>query len=109
MQKFQKTGAIDHLAKHPPRYGDVSGADFTAAQVLVAEHKSIFEELPSQLRAVFENDPALYLDFVVDPENSDFLEKEGLQGLLPSDEPEDEPAATEDPSTETPPEAPASE
>ena len=86
MAKFQKTGAIQHLAKHPPKYGDVSGADFRQAQVLVAEHKSIFHELPSQIRAEFENDPSNYLDFVTDPENAEFLEKEGLAGLLPKDD-----------------------
>ncbi len=87
MAKFQKTGAIEHLAKHPPKYGDVTGQDFQAAQILVAEHKSQFEELPSQLRSYFENDPANYLNFVVDPANADLLEKEGLAALLPSDEP----------------------
>lgn len=87
MAKFQKTGAIQHLAAHPPRYTDVTAADFTAAQQLVARHKSIFEELPSQIRAYFENDPANYLDFVTDPDNESFLETEGLQGLLPQEDP----------------------
>lgn len=95
MAKFQKTGAIQHLAKHPPRYGDVSGADFTAAQLLVAEHKTIFEELPSQIRAEFENDPAQYLTFVTDPENEAFLAKEGLAGLLPQEEPSVQETAAE--------------
>ncbi len=107
MAKFQKTGAIEHLAKHPPKYGDVSGADFTAAQVLVAQHKSVFEELPSQIRSYFENDAANYLNFVVDPANADFLEKEGLAGLLPSDEPETLETASEAVS-QAAPEEPAS-
>ncbi len=86
MAKYQKTGAIKHLNAHPPKYGDATGPDFTAAQFLVAEQTSIFEELPSKLRRIFKNDPAEYLNFVVDPANADFLEKEGLAGLLPSDE-----------------------
>ncbi len=112
MAKYQKTGAIEHLAKHPPKYGDVTGADFTAAQVLVAAHKSQFEELPSQIRTVFSNDPAEYLNFVTDPENESFLQTEGLAGLLPQEEPSVEETATEAvsaPDTEAPTETPASE
>ncbi len=109
MQKFQKTGAIEHLRRHPPKYGDVTGADFLAAQVLVAEHKTVFEELPSQLRAEFDNDPAQYLDFVVDPENAEFLEKEGLAGLLPKEDEIVEETAVEDVSPDPEPEATESE
>lgn len=78
MAKFQKTGAIEHVRKFGPRYGDVTGADFTQAQFLVAEMCSQFEELPSALRSRFNNDPAEFLDFVSDESNSDEMAEIGL-------------------------------
>ncbi len=108
MARFQKTGAVDHLVKYPPRYTDVTGADFTAAQVLVAQRKSVFEELPSQIRAYFENDAANYLNFVADPENTEFLQTEGLQGLLPQEPDTDDLVASEPPpDSSSEPESPA--
>lgn len=61
MARYRKTGLIDHIKHHEPRFGDVSGADFQAAAILVADQVSIFEELPAHVRAFYENDPALYL------------------------------------------------
>ncbi len=68
MAKYQKTGLIDHVTQHQGTYGDVSGADFKKAQDLVAEQKSIFYELPSEVRTQFDNDPANYLDLVCEPD-----------------------------------------
>ena len=63
--KYQKTGLVDHINKHEAKYGDVSGYDYKTAQDLVAEQKTIFYELPSQVRAEFDNDPANYLDLIL--------------------------------------------
>lgn len=68
MAKYIKTGLIDHMNVHSPTYGDVTGADFKKAQDLVAEQKSIFEELPAEIRAEFNHDPAEYLDLVMTDE-----------------------------------------
>lgn len=62
MARYVKTGVIDHINKHSAKYGDVSGADFTAAQLLVAEQKTVFEELPAYAREHFDNDVATYLE-----------------------------------------------
>ena len=48
--KYMKTGVIDHIAKHSPTYGEVSSQSFHDAQNLVAEQKTIFQELPSYVR-----------------------------------------------------------
>lgn len=73
MAKYQKTGLIDHINTHQGKYGDVSGADFKAAQDLVAEQKSIFYELPAHVRAEFDNDPTEYLDLVMTDEGVEQL------------------------------------
>lgn len=77
MARYQKTGLVDHVNRHSGSYGDATGADFKAAQDLVATHKSIFEELPAQIRAEYDNDVAIYLDDVATEEGV-----ERLKGLL---------------------------
>lgn len=64
MAKYTKTGLLDHVSKYEPQYGDATGADFKAAQDLVARQKSIFMELPAEVRAEFKNDPSNYLELI---------------------------------------------
>lgn len=78
MAKFQKTGAIDHLAKHQDQYGFANSQSFHEAMNIVSTAKSMFQELPSSIRRKFENDPAKFLDFVEDPDNHDELVTLGL-------------------------------
>ena len=47
MAKFQKSGAIDHYAKHAPTYGDATSEDLHTALGIIADAESMFEELPS--------------------------------------------------------------
>lgn len=91
MARYVKTGLLDHVNKHSPQYGDCTGADFKAAQDLVAAQRTIFEELPAAVRKELDNDPALYLDMVMTPEG-----REELRNILnpaPA-EPENVPAET---------------
>ena len=62
MANYIATGTVDHISKYSPQYGDATGADFQNAQILVAEQKSIFEELPAYVRKHYSHDPALWLD-----------------------------------------------
>lgn len=71
--KYAKTGLVDHVQNLPGRYGDVTGADFQAAQNLVAEQVSLFNELPAEVRGKFENDPAIYLDLLATDQGIDTL------------------------------------
>ena len=103
MAKYVKTGLVDHVNKHQGTYGDVTGADFKAAQDLIANEKTKFAELPASVRAEFDNDPANYLDLVATDEGL-----ETLQGILnPPAEPEEiVPAEPGSGGTETAPTAP---
>jgi len=87
MEKYQKTGAISHFQKHSGSYDFASGIDFQEAMQLVAEGRSVFEDLPSSIRTRFKNDPGEFLDFCQDPDN---LEEMRELGLTRADLPEAE-------------------
>lgn len=78
IKKFQKTGAIDHVAKHGPMYGDVTAITYHEAQNLVIEANDMFDDLPSSVRAKFENDPRNFMDFVQDDTNLEEMDELGL-------------------------------
>lgn len=71
MSRFTATGIVDHVAKFEGRYGDATGQDFTKAMQLVASAQSMFNELPSKTRNAFYNEPAQFLDFVNNLDNSE--------------------------------------
>lgn len=102
MAKYTKTGLITHINRRTPTFGDVTGADFQAAQNLVAAQKTIFHELPAQIRAEFNNDPAEYLALVETDQ--------GVETLKAMLNPEPEPGPETPPEAPTqPPEAPVTE
>ena len=73
MKRYVKTGVIDHVNKHAPRYGDVLADDYRSALHQIMNADDMFQELPSEVRKRFDNDPAQFLDFVQDPVNADNL------------------------------------
>ena len=89
MAKYNKTGLVDHINRHQGTYGDVSGADFQAAQNLIADQYTIFHELPAAVRAEYDNDPANYLDEVMTEEGQE------RHAALLNPEPEVEPSEPE--------------
>lgn len=77
------TGVGSSLPPNPdsPKYGDFSGytsSRLSEAMNVVAEARSKFEQLPSGLRARFENDPRKLVDFVNDGSNYDEALRLGL-------------------------------
>ncbi|QXP44296.1 MAG: internal scaffolding protein [Arizlama microvirus] len=79
MGRYMRTGILDFVNKHQPRYEDLSNAaDYQQAMLIVAESKTLFEDLPSQIRTKFENDPAKFLDFVHNPANRSEMAEMGL-------------------------------
>lgn len=78
MAKYQKTGAITHFNKHQQNYGIADGATFQEAMNLVCDAQEMFNDLPSSIRSRFGNDPAAFLDFVQNEENSDEMARLGL-------------------------------
>ena len=83
--RYQETGLLDHINKHGPRYNEMpSQDDFAEAMNLVTSSRSMFNELPANLRNRFGNDPAQFLDFVGDENNREEMIS---LGLLPHPEP----------------------
>lgn len=70
MAKYLRTGRMEHVNQALPRFECVSGHDFQSAQNLIANAASMFEDIPSTIRARFDNDPGKLLDWVHDPKNA---------------------------------------
>lgn len=75
VSRMWKDGTLSHLDKHEAEYGDFSDFDFHVAMNRLARGKSIFAELPAEVRREFDQDPAKFFAFVNDPENKDELAK----------------------------------
>jgi phage internal scaffolding protein len=67
--RHQRAGTLSHLAKYEGQYGDFSDFDFFEAQNQLAKAKTIFDELPSEIRREFNNDPSRFFEFANEPEN----------------------------------------
>lgn len=78
LRDYQRTGFMKHAKQHEGRYDDVSAVDFQQAMITVANVKTMFEELPSNFRKEFGNDPAQFLAFAQNPENGTKMEKMGI-------------------------------
>ena len=85
IKKHDSTGLLTHVRNMEPSYGEVSGDDFRESMEKVLNAERAFGELPSAIRKEFQNDPALFLDFVHDPENQDRMVEMGLAEYTPEE------------------------
>lgn len=74
----------NYIREYEGHYGDATSVQFYDAQVIVANGKSMFEDLPSDIRNRFKNDPGKFLDFVQDPANAAELVKLKLATAIPT-------------------------
>lgn len=78
--KFTATGVLPER-KSKPLYADFSKVpDFRTYKQIVVEAEEAFMELPSELRAKFDNDPAKMMAWAADPRNTDKASDLGLVG-----------------------------
>lgn len=70
LSRAQIQGGLSHLEKYEAVYGDFSDFDFYEAQLALARGKTIFQELPSEIRTEFNQSPAEFFAYVNDPENA---------------------------------------
>ncbi len=69
VKRYLTGQTVEYVQAHGPEYGELPPyEDFAMAMNVVAEARSLFEELPSHLRTRFENDPAQFLEFMDDRE-----------------------------------------
>jgi phage internal scaffolding protein len=78
LNRYQRTGNIEHRARWEPVYMAIDPIDFQTAMDTVATAKTMFEELPSDLRKKFGNSPGAFLSFVQDPGNLEEMIQLGL-------------------------------
>lgn len=83
MKRFKNVQGVDYLQKFngcvSGSFGDFSDVpDYRSALEQVRRADEVFMRLPAKVRARFENDAALFLDFCHDPANKDELVSLGL-------------------------------
>lgn len=91
MARYQKTGVLEFTQKHAGQFEDVTALDYTAGMQAIAAAKSMFFDMPSALRARFENEPGRFLEFIQDPRNTAEAIELGLATVREPD-PVEEPA-----------------
>lgn len=78
LRQFNVTGQLP-AGSVQPQYGDFSGiTDYQSALNAVMAAQDSFLQLPAKLRARFDNDPALFVDFASDEANKDEMKALGL-------------------------------
>jgi phage internal scaffolding protein len=78
LRKFNVTGQLP-VGSVQPQYGDFSGiTDYQSALNAVMAAQDSFLELPAKIRARFDNDPALFVEFASDEANKDEMKAMGL-------------------------------
>lgn len=79
MRKYKETGVLNHVNAHQGTYMEYPDSiDYHEAQNIIAEAASMFETVPSHIRADFQNDPAKFLDFMQNPDNTQAIHDYGL-------------------------------
>ncbi len=101
MKQYDRTGLLP-VDGGEALFADVSDVpDYRTSLNLITRADEMFMQLPADVRARFDNEPAIFLDFTSDPENRDEMIE---MGLLPK--PVVDPAPRVDP-PDPPPAAPA--
>jgi len=78
LRQFNVTGQLP-IGSVQPQYGDFSGiTDYQSALNAVMAAQDSFLELPAKIRAKFDNDPALFVDWASDEANRDEMKAMGL-------------------------------
>lgn len=86
LRKYETTGLLTHVANGTPSYGDFSSVlDFQHAQNILIAAQDAFDALPASLRKRFDNDPAVMLEFIENPDNREEAEKLGLVNKQPAE------------------------
>lgn len=79
LEKYRKTGQINHIRTKPGQYGDFSGhQDFRSSLDKVLQANNAFNSLPAVIRKRFGNDPEQLVQFLDDNKNYEEAEKLGF-------------------------------
>lgn len=96
MDKYRKTGLLEHVNQFRGNYGDFTSAPtYHEAFNKLVEAQEMFMTLPANVRDKFANDPGLFLEYVSDENNQAGMEELGLL-------PKKAPAKPQEPAKEAP-------
>lgn len=88
MDRYEKTGTINHFNNGVPQYLDVTELpDLQGSLEILAEAQSAFMRLPAVTRREFDNDPTKFVDFASNPDNLDKMREWGLAAPAPTEPP----------------------
>ena len=74
----RKNQLLRHVSKFEGTYDDIPVQSYQEAMGIVAQAKTMFEELPSHIRSRFGGDPKQFLEFVQNPANAQEMKKLGM-------------------------------
>ena len=93
IKKHDRTGIISHVARGVAQYGDYSEVnEYREALDMVNNANNSFMELPSEIRAMFENDAGSFFEFATNPANDEKMVELGLKKAPPLPETPVQPA-----------------
>lgn len=97
IKKHDRTGIISHVARGVAHYGDYSEVnEYRDALDMVNNANENFMQLPSEIRAMFDNDAGTFFEFATNPANDEKMVQLGLKEAPPSPPISAEPAAKEE-------------
>lgn len=91
LEKYTRTGLINHVNTNEPQFGEFANFDFREQQTLIAKATQLFMKLPAAVRQQFDNDPAKYIEFVKSPENVEDMKDGVIDNEIPDDKAEVKP------------------
>ncbi len=88
LARHRAGGIVTHVNANAGRFADVSEVgDYRTAMDRVADARGFFSQLSSEIRREFDNDAAVFLDFILDPVNEDRIRELGLTEVVEPAEP----------------------
>lgn len=88
MERYERTGVINHYNAKPPAYLDVTEVpDLHSALAVMDEAQAAFMTLSAKVRREFDNDPLQFVEFASDPANLEQMREWGLAPPAPVEAP----------------------
>ena len=90
IRKYNKTGVLQKLTEFEGEYGEFDEYDLRTAIEKVQKANDMFQEVPSKIRAQFDNNAGKFIDFATNEANLDQMREWGLAKpeKLPDPKPE---------------------
>lgn len=78
VERFQKTGVVNHVSKMEAIFGDFETMNYQESLNNVMRANEMFLSIPSDIRKDFDNDPEKFIEFCLDEKNKEKLVEYGL-------------------------------